>query len=331
MTFSNLSYHYGIESTLFGSSQKMNEVFHRINQIRQTHTPTLIYGENGTGKELVAHTIHQNSPCKYGEFVVVNCAATPSHLIERRLFGYEKVGQIKAIGNRESLLQRVDRGALFFREIDELHTNVQNKLLYFLKYRGFFPVGQREVSSRARIIATISCNLEIMREKKSLPKDLFDYFNILPIFMPPLRERMDDLEGLIHSILKQKKSKVRSIQPEALEILKSYRWPGNVSELKDVIEAALMVENSRLITLKSIPKDVQREALNHVQIDIPNGYIGPLDFDVFKAETEKEFIVKALQTSRGKINKTVMQANIPKNTLLRKIKKYNIDVKKISL
>ena len=152
----------------------------------------------------------------------------------------------------------------------------------------------------------------------------------MPIFIPPLRERIDELKGLIESILKRDTHlhKIKGIQPKALNILKSYRWPGNVSELKDVIEKALMFEDSEFITLKVIPENIRREALDHIQIGIPNNYIGPLDFDVFKSETEKEFIIRALKANCGRINKTVLQSNISKNTLLRKIKKYNIDVKK---
>lgn len=328
MIFSDLSHRYGIESALFGSSKKMNEVFERINQLRQTHTPVLIYGENGTGKELVAHTIHQNSPHRHGEFIVVNCSATPSHLIQSRLLSHEKEGLTHTTKNRRGLLQMANKGTLFLHEIDELHIDLQDKLLYLLKEGCVLPVGRQGAFSSPRIMATTNCNLEMMREKKTFWKEVLDCTT--PIFMPPLRERMEDLEGLIQSILKQKKSKMRGIKPEALEKLKPYRWPGNVSELKDLIEGVLMVEDSDFITLKSLPENIQKKTLDHTQVDIPSNYMGPLDFDVFKAETEKGFIIRALKANCGKINKTVEQANIPKNTLLRKIKKYNINVQKIS-
>ena len=186
--------------------------------------------------------------------------------------------------------------------------------------------GDKEVKANARIIAATHRNLETMIIQKSFRKDLFYRLNVIPIFVPPLRERIDELEGLIQSILQKKElsHKLKGIQPEALEILKSYRWPGNVCELENIIEKAAIFEDSDYITLKSIPDYIQIQALGCVRIEM--SYTGPLDFDVFKTEFEKRFIVEALRMNHGKINQTVVHANMPKNTLLRKIKKYNIDV-----
>ena len=209
--------------------------------------------------------------------------------------------------------------------------DLQDKLLYMLENKKFTPVnGHGEVQSNVRIIAASNRNLEMMIEKKIFREDLLYRLNIIPIFMPSLRERIEDLEDLVKSILKKNElsGKIKGIQADAFEILKSYRWPGNVSELKSIIEKAVMEEDSEFITLESIPKDIRIEALHHIQIGLPKNYTGQLDFNAFKTESEKNFIVNALKANGGKINQTVMQANIPKNTLLRRIKKYNIDVKK---
>ena len=330
LTLSQPIFDDDIESEFVGSSEKMSEIFELINKLSQVDTTVLIRGENGTGKELVARAIYQNSPRKHGEFVAINCAAIPSHLIESELFGHEKGAFTGATERKIGLFQVANKGVLFLDEIGELHMDLQAKLLHVLGNRKFIPVGgRREVKSNARIIAATNRNLEMMIEKKAFRDDLFYRLNIMPIFMPPLRERKDDLEDLIKSVLKRKdpSKKVKGIEPNALEILKSYRWPGNVRELENILERAVIIEDSDIITLDSIPKNIQTQALRHVQIDLPSNYTGPLDFDVFKAESEKEFIMNALKASHGKINKTVAQANIPKNTLLRKIKKYNIDVK----
>lgn len=319
-----------IESEFIGSSKKMSEIFGLINKLSQVDTTVLIRGENGTGKELVARAIYQNSPRKHGDFVAINCAAIPAHLLESELFGHEKGAFTDATERKLGLFQVANKGVLFLDEIGELPVELQVKLLHVLGNRKFIPVGgHREVKSNARIIAATNRNLEMMIEQKTFRKDLFYRLNIMPIFMPPLRERTDDLEDLIKFMLKKKdpSRRIKGLRPEALEILKAYSWPGNIRELENIIERAIIIGDSDFICLESIPQNVRTQALRHVQINLPSNYIGPLDFDVFKAESEKEFIVNALKASRGKINQTVAQANIPKNTLLRKIKKYNINVK----
>ena len=322
-----------IESEFIGSSEKMSEIFVLINKLSHVNTTVLIRGENGTGKELVARAIHQNSPRKHGKFVAINCAAIPRHLVESELFGHERGAFTDATERKIGLFQTANNGVLFLDEIGELQPDIQTKFLHVLGNRTFIPVGgHREVKSNARIIAATNRNLEMMIEQKTFREDLFYRLNIMPIFMPPLRERKDDLEDLIQFVLKKKdpSHKIQSIEADALKILKSYKWPGNIRELENILERAVIMEDSNSITLKSIPQSIQTQALRYVQIDLPSNYTGPLDFDVFKAKSEKEFIVNALKASRGKINKTVAQANIPKNTLLRKIKKYNIDVKQYS-
>ena len=317
-----------IESEFIGSSKKMTEIFILINKLSHVDTTVLIRGENGTGKELVARAIHQNSHRKHGEFVAINCAAIPTHLIESELFGHEKGAFTGATERKIGLFQVANKGVLFLDEIAELHVDLQAKILHVLGNRKFIPVGgNREIKSNARIIAATNRNLEMMIEQSTFREDLFYRLNIMPIFMPPLRERSHDLEDLIQYILKKTSSRLRGITSEALKIFKSYQWPGNIRELQNIIERAAIIGKSNMIDLDCIPENIRVQALGHVHIDLPSNYTGPLDFDTFRSESEKEFIVNALKASHGKINKTVAQANIPKNTLLRKIKKYNINVK----
>jgi len=321
-----------IESKFVGHSKKISEVFNLIHRLSHVDTTVLIRGENGTGKELVARAIHQNSPRKHGEFVAISCGAIPENLIESELFGHEKGSFTGAIERKIGKFQLANKGTIFLDEIGELKPDLQVKFLRVLQERTFVPVGSnREVKTNARVVAATNQNLEKMIEDSSFREDLFYRLNVMPIFMPPLRERIDDLQDLVNYFVKRFSKKhsrrIFGVDSESLKILKQYRFPGNIRELENIIERAFIVENSTMITPKSLPEQVKNQVNNQVNIGLPKDYCGPLDFDRFKAETEKEFIVKALKANRGKINKTVAQANIPKNTLLRKIKKYEIQVK----
>jgi two-component system response regulator AtoC len=208
------------------------------------------------------------------------------------------------------------------------------KLLRVLQEKRFTPVGSnREVATNARVIAATNRNLEKMIEDYGFREDLFYRLNVMPIFLPPLRERLDDMENLISHFVRRFNRKMgRQIQgfsAAALEILKRYRWPGNIRELENIIERSFIIENSTLISPLSLPEGLRAAAKSEIEFDLPGSYSGPLDFDRFKEETEKEFIVQALKANKGRINQTVAQANIPKNTLLRKIKKYSINVKEL--
>ncbi|MCB0407654.1 MAG: sigma-54-dependent Fis family transcriptional regulator [Bdellovibrionales bacterium] len=324
-----------IETEFVGSSTKMNEVYELIRKLSQVETTVLVRGENGTGKELVANAIHLNSPRKHGEFVAINCGAIPESLMESELFGHEKGAFTGAHERKIGKFQLANKGTIFLDEIGELKTDMQVKLLRVLQERKFVPVGSnREVKTNARIIAATNRNLEKMIEDGEFREDLFYRLNVMPIFMPPLRERIEDMEGLAQYFIRRfNKTHHRSIQgvdPDALDQLKKYQWPGNIRELENVIERAFILEKSENISLQSIPDGIKKADGSNIEIDFPTHYSGPLDFDRFKEETEKEFIIQALKANGGRINKTVAFANIPKNTLLRKIKKYMINVRDLS-
>jgi len=324
-----------VDSEFVGSSKKMREIFDLINRLSQVDTTVLIRGENGTGKELVARAIHFNSPRKHGEFVAINCGAIPESLMESELFGHEKGAFTGANERKIGKFQFANKGTIFLDEVAELPPDMQVKLLRVLQEKRFTPVGSnREVATNARVIAATNRNLEKMIEDHTFREDLFYRLNVMPIFLPPLRERLEDLENLIsHFVRRFNRKMARQIHgfaPEALEMLRKYRWPGNIRELENLIERSFVIENSSLIQLNSLPESLRCAAQSEVEFDLPASYSGPLDFDRFKEETEKEFIVQALRANRGRINQTVAQANIPKNTLLRKIKKYSINVRELN-
>ncbi len=330
-----------IESEIVGSNTKMKEVFNLIYKLCKVETTVLIRGENGTGKELVARAIHFNSPRKSGNFVAINCGAIPENLMESELFGHEKGAFTGAIERKIGKFQVANNGTLFLDEIGELRPEMQVKLLRALQEKKFTPVGSnREVRTNARIIAATNRNLEKMMETQDFREDLFYRLNVMPIFLPPLRDRPDDIPALAMSFITQfskKHNKVMTgIQPECLELMKKYRWPGNIRELENIVERAFIVESSSLMTTASLPDQMKiAPAVASIQAITQSAaaavpITGELNFEVFKEQAEKEFITSALKANKGKINQTVAQANIPKNTLLRKIRKYSINVKDFS-
>lgn len=324
-----------VDSEFVGTSHKMREVFDLIHRLAKVDTTVLIRGENGTGKELVARAIHYNSPRKNGSMIAINCGAIPEALMESELFGHEKGAFTGAHERKIGKFQLANGGTIFLDEIGELRPDMQVKLLRVLQERKFVPVGgTREVKTDARIIAATNRNLEKLIEESEFREDLFYRLNVMPIFLPPLRDRTDDIGELsqyfIKRFNKQHSRSITSIHDDALRILGNYRWPGNIRELENVIERAFIVENGDRITVASLPENLVRKSREHVDLNLSQGYKGPLDFEAFKENAEREFIISALKANKGKINKTVAEANIPKNTLLRKIKKYGINVKEYS-
>jgi transcriptional regulator with PAS, ATPase and Fis domain len=252
--------------------------------------------------------------------------------MESELFGHEKGAFTGAVERKIGRFQLANKGTIFLDEIAELKPDMQVKLLRVLQEKRFTPVGSnREVATNTRVIAATNRNLEKMIEEGEFREDLFYRLCVMPIFLPPLRERLDDLSNLVSYFVRRFNRKMgrhlTGFAPDALEMLKRYRWPGNIRELENIIERCFIIENSSTITVESLPENLRAAAISEVEFSLPNSYAGPLDFDRFKEETEKEFIVQALKANKGRINQTVAQANIPKNTLLRKIKKYSINVR----
>ncbi len=333
LALSNPVFDDDVESEFVGSTKKMRDVFQLIFKLCKVDTTVLIRGENGTGKELVARAIHYNSPRKNSAFVAINCGAIPETLIESELFGHEKGAFTGATERKIGKFQAANQGTLFLDEIAELRPDMQVKLLRVLQTKKFTPVGSnREMKVDTRIIAATNRNLEKMMQDGDFREDLFYRLNVMPIFLPPLRERLDDIEPLAQYFIKNFNKlharNILSISSEALTALRRYQFPGNIRELENLIERAFILEpnNSQIISFNSLPDEVKNAKAT---LDTSMEYSGPLDYDSFKEEMEKEFIINALKANNGRINQTVAQANIPKNTLLRKMRKYGISAKDI--
>lgn len=351
-----------------GESSEMKKIFSIIDKLSRVETSVLIRGESGTGKELVANAIHFNGPRKDERFVTVNCSAIPENLIESEFFGHEKGAFTGADSRKIGKFQYADGGTLFLDEIGDISAGMQVKLLRALQEKRFTPVGSnREIEVNVRIIAATNRNLEEMIQKGEFREDLFYRLNVLPIFLPPLRERKDDLQALARYFVERfnqiHRKNIQSFSSEAMLALKNYHWPGNIRELENVIEHAFIIESTDEINLHSLPESMLRNKQQLIQgltdagqkifssssssfnVAAHNSAPPPaapttqqpqlgftldiqnLNFQATKEEFEKQFLINALRAFKGKINQTALHANIPKKTLLRKLEKYGIVAK----
>lgn len=350
-----------------GESNAMKKVFDVISKLAKVNTPVLIRGESGTGKELVAKAIHYNSPRKDEKFVTINCGAISENLIESELFGHEKGAFTGADQRKIGKFQFAEGGTIFLDEIGDISAAMQVKLLRVLQEKTFMPVGSnREIKVDVRIIAASHKPFEEMIKDGTFREDLFYRLNVLPVYLPPLRERKTDIPHLVNHYINYFNNvhnlKVKGAEPEALEVLSNYSWPGNIRELRNIIEHCFIMESSDMIHVNSLPsivfkdqkkaeakdqvaedsvidlEDIQNSVLDHaatsksendVQFSFGTklGEGGKLDFAIAKDVFEREFIVQALKINKGRINQTALNANIPKKTLLRKIEKYEINPK----
>lgn len=323
-----------------GHSRQMKSVFSLIQRLANVSTSVLIRGENGTGKELVASAIHHYGPRKEKRFVAVNCGAIPENLMESELFGHEKGAFTGANTRHIGKFQYAEGGTLFLDEVGELPQQMQVKLLRVLQERSFTPVGSnREIKCDIRVIAATNRDLDKMIKEGTFRQDLFYRLNVMPIFLPSLRERQEDIPLLVNTFIqkfnRQHSRHISGIALDALEALKRYSWPGNIRELENSIERAFVMELGEEISLRALPEQISGIASDDeaLQPSVHHGddeqasaglSVAGVDFHKEKEDFERQFIINALKRFGGRINQTVAHANIPKNTLLRKIRKYDI-------
>ena len=246
---------------IIGNTAEMQKVFNIINRLSKVDTPVLIRGASGTGKELVARAIHYNSARKDEKFVAINCSAIPENLFESELFGHEKGSFTGAHERKIGRFQFAEGGTLFLDELGDMPTMMQVKLLRVLQEKVFTPVGSnREIEANVRVIAATNRPLEQMITEGKFREDLFYRLNVVPIFLPALAERKNDIETLITGFIKKFNKahgkRIISMSPEAIAVMKKYTWPGNIRELENVIEHAFILENSNTLTLNSLPENV---------------------------------------------------------------------------
>ena len=338
---------------IIGRSMAIHRVYDLILRLARVDTSVLIRGESGTGKELVAQALHYNSSRRAGPFVAVNCGAIPENLIESELFGYEKGTFTGADRKKLGKFQFAHGGSIFLDELGDISQQTQVKLLRVLQERKITAVGSnQDTPIDVRIISATNKSLEKMMQEGKFRSDLYYRLNVMPITLPPLRERRDDIEDIsafmIEKFNRLHDRKIKTIHPEALDVLKSYDWPGNIRELENVIEHAFIIEGSDEIHTESLPLHIKSaepvglnedddraapsEEMPNLQEELRNfealmSESNSLKYPELKEQFEKEFIRRALKAFNGRINQTAEQTQMTKVTLLRKLEKYNINPK----
>ena len=309
---------------ILGTSPAMQRVFDLVKKVAATDLTVLITGESGTGKELIANALHQNSPRKTGPFIKVNCAAMARELVESELFGHEKGAFTGALTAREGKFAAADGGTLFLDEIGDMSLETQAKVLRVLQEREFERVGgNRTIKVDVRMLAATNKNLPQMVQEDNFREDLFYRLNVVPIPLPPLRERQEDIPLLAAHFLKEISSRYERgqimLSADAYRVVLSAPWPGNVRELKNVIEAAAVLSTSREIQAADL-------RLNR-QLHAP-AISSSLTFKETKQQVteafEREFISRALRRHQGNITKAAEEMGLHRQQLQQKIRELGL-------
>ena len=307
-------------ANIVGNSRAMQEVYELIKIVSQTDTTVLIRGESGTGKELVAQAIHYNSRRADGPLVKVNCAALPESVIESELFGHEKGAFTGAHTTRKGRFELASGGTIFLDEIGDLSPATQIRLLRVLQEREFERVGGTEtIKVDVRVIAATNADLEARVSRGLFRKDLYFRLNVVPIHLPPLRERREDIPLLVYTFIRRfaerNRKDVQEITPEALQRLMAYHWPGNVRELENCIERMVVVANKRVLDVGDIPPEILPEA---------TGPTANFPVGLTMKQIEEQAIRQTLAATGGNRKEAARILGIGLRTLHRKIEQYGI-------
>jgi Nif-specific regulatory protein len=321
---------YNFEN-IIGTSENIQKVFDIIKKVSKSKATVLIRGESGTGKELIASAIHNLSDRKDGPFIKLNCAAITETLLESELFGHEKGAFTDAKATRSGRFELADGGTLFLDEIGDVSANLQVKLLRVLQEQEFERVGgAKTIKVNVRLIAATNRNLEDMISKNQFREDLFYRLNVIPLFLPPLRDRAEDLDLLVCSFL-EKFSKLHKKElvftKEALLLMHNYNWPGNIRELENTIERIVLMSESKIVDDELICTFLPY--LNRVEKSVESKRIEPINSDKILTqddifELERESIVKALKQCGGVQKDAAKILGLTARQLGYKIQKYEI-------
>ena len=315
------------KSVIAGDSVPMKALRQQIMLMAPTNGRVLIYGESGTGKELVAHAIHAQSLRKDALFVELNCAAIPEDLIESELFGHRKASFPGASDDKEGKFQKANSGTLFLDEVGDMSLKTQSKVLRTLDEQRFTPVGSDEpVTVDARVIASTNKDLEEEISRGNFREDLFYRLNVIPFYVPPLRERKEDIPLLARHFLKEFSvtygRRSREITDEAVEALMRYSWPGNVRELRNVIERIVIMNPTTMrFDRKSLPPLVYRDGSRRS---------AGTEFSTLhqaRSAYERDYILKKLDENHGNVSRTAEVLGLERSHLYRKMKTLGIAAK----
>ena len=315
------------KSVIAGESVPMKALRQQIMLMAPTNGRVLIYGESGTGKELVAHAIHAQSLRKEALFVELNCAAIPEDLIESELFGHRKASFAGASGDKEGKFQKANGGTLLLDEVGDMSLKTQSKVLRTLDEQRFTPVGSDEpITVDARVIASTNKDLEEEIARGNFREDLFYRLNVIPFYVPPLRERKEDIPLLARHFLKEFSAaygrRPREISDEAVETLIRYSWPGNVRELRNVIERIVIMNPTTMrFDRKNLPPLVYRDGSRRS---------AGTEFSTLhqaRSAYERDYILKKLDENHGNVSRTAEVLGLERSHLYRKMKTLGIAAK----
>jgi len=309
---------YGLKN-IIGKSKKMHELMEQISRTAEIDSSVCIYGESGTGKELMAKSLHLLSSRKEKLFVAINCAAIPEGLLEGELFGYEKGAFTGAVRNKKGFFAQADEGTIFLDEISEMSESMQVKLLRVLQEREFHPLGsEKPIKIDVKIIAATNKNLEDEVKNGNFREDLFYRIHVIPIYIPPLRERKEDIPLLVDHFMKKfagnMKKEIKGISTPALQKLLSYEWPGNVRELENSIEYAVAMTT----------RDIVGEDLILQTKTIEQGDLKPLK--EAKNEFEKKYISNLISLTKGNVSEASRLAGKYRSDFYDLLKKHNLKI-----
>jgi two-component system response regulator AtoC len=318
---------FGLEK-LIGNAPAMVEIYDRIRQVAPTRATVLIEGESGTGKELVAQSLHMLSPRKGARFVVVHCAALSPQLLESELFGHEKGSFTGATERRAGRFEEANHGTIFLDEIGEIDAATQVKLLRALGEQTVQRVGSNQnLKVDVRVVAATNKNLETLVREGKFREDLFYRLDVVPIHLPPLRERREDIpllsQAFLHEFAKQNQKKISGFSAEAQEALQGYAWPGNVRELRAALEHAVALCRGERIGMRDLPPRVLGPAASPAGSAAAVLSAAPADLNLEKME--QHFIRVALQQTHGNVTEAAKLLGISRRTLHRKLNTYRIE------
>lgn len=319
---------------IIGKSRVMNNVFETIKASAPTRSTILLQGESGTGKELVARAIHQNSDRANAPFIIVNSGSLPPDLLESHLFGHLRGAFTGAVSDKKGLFEAADKGSIFFDEISSLNMETQAKLLRVMQDREFMRLGgTKTIKVDVRVIAATNTELEELIKEKKFRQDLFFRLNVIKIELPPLRERKEDIPLLVKHFLdiysKENKKEIIGVSEEVMEVFSTYEWPGNIRELENLIERAVVLTKSKLLTRNSLPPFFYAGEDKQEMAPLPPNHFGTL-----KEQTQrfqKNWIMEALRKSNGVQKKAAQLLGVKPTTLNEMIKRMGIDINDIGI
>jgi sigma-54 dependent transcriptional regulator, flagellar regulatory protein len=314
---------------IIGKSPKMQQIFKLVTRVAQSDSTVIINGESGSGKGLIARAIHRNSKRKDKPFITINCGAIPENLLESELFGHVRGAFTGATASKTGKFELAKGGTVFLDEIGDMSPSLQVKILRVLEEKEFEQVGGvKTLSAEVRILAATHRNLETLVKEKTFREDLYYRLNVIPVKVPPLRERKSDVSLLVLHFLSEFNEKcataVHEISTDAMNLLKQHHWPGNVRELKNMVERFVVLKGEGIIEAQDLPDDIMMNRKNATSLPAVEISEEGISLNTAVTEFEKKLILESLHQTNWIKNKAAKLLKLNRTTLVEKIKRYKL-------